>query len=75
MVERAHTLGFHNVTEVNFGGPSPDDHYAKHRAYMWAQMNDWLPTGAIDSDTKLEVGLSGPGYHINRSNKLVLESK
>jgi phage terminase large subunit len=31
--------------------------------------------GAIDADSKLEIGLTGPGYHINRSNKLVLESK
>ena len=29
----------------------------------------------IDSDTKLEVGLSGPGYRINKRNRLVLESK
>jgi phage terminase large subunit len=42
---------------------------------MWTRMKDWLLKGAIDADNKLEIGLSGPGYHINRSNKLVLESK
>jgi hypothetical protein len=31
--------------------------------------------GAIESDEKLAADLAGPGYHINRSNLLVLESK
>ena len=42
---------------------------------MWAQMRDWLLTGAIETDEKMATDLSGPGYHINRSNLLVLESK
>lgn len=75
IVERLHTLGFDNVVEVSFGGPSPDFHYANHRAYMWSSVKDWLPRGAIDADSKLEIGLTAPGYHINRANKLVLESK
>lgn len=75
IVERLHTLGFRNVVEVNFGGPSADIHQANQRAYMWTNMKDWLLRGTIDSDNKLEIGLSGPGYHINKSNKLVLESK
>ena len=75
IVERLHTLGFKNVHEVSFGGQSPDRHQANMRAYMWNEMKDWLLKGAIDSDSRLEIGLSGPGYHINRSNKLVLESK
>jgi hypothetical protein len=75
VVERLHTLGFDNVIEVNFGGPSPDHHQANQRAYMWARMKDWLLRGAIGDDSKLEIGLCGPGYHINRQNKLVLESK
>jgi hypothetical protein len=75
IVERLHLLGFRNVHETNFGGPSPDHHQANMRAYMWSRMKDWLQHGAIDDDSKLEIGLSGPGYHINKSNKLVLESK
>ena len=31
--------------------------------------------GAIETDEKMATDLSGPGYHINRSNLLVLESK
>lgn len=75
IVERLHVLGFRNVIEVNFGGHSPDIHQENQRAYMWTQMKDWLPKGAIDSSDVLEIGLTGPGYHLNKSNKLVLESK
>jgi hypothetical protein len=38
-------------------------------------MKDWLLTGAIETDEKMATDLAGPGYHINQSNLLVLESK
>ena len=38
-------------------------------------MKYWLPHGAIEADEKMAADLAGPGYHINRSNLLVLESK
>jgi hypothetical protein len=38
-------------------------------------MKDWLLHGAIETDEKMAGYLAGPGYHINRSNLLVLESK
>ena len=38
-------------------------------------MKDWLLHGAIETDEKMAADLAGPGYHINRSNLLVLESK
>jgi hypothetical protein len=38
-------------------------------------MKDWLLKGAIEIDEKMAMDLAGPGYHINRSNLLVLESK
>lgn len=75
VVERLKVLGFDNVHEANFGGASPDFHQANLRAYMWNETKDWLLKGAIDSDAKLELGLSSPGYHTNRAGKLVLESK
>jgi hypothetical protein len=43
--------------------------------YMWDKMKDWLLHGAIEADEKMAADLAGPGYHINRSNLLVLESK
>jgi hypothetical protein len=39
------------------------------------QMKYWLLYGAIEADEKMAADLAGPGYHINRSNLLVLESK
>jgi len=75
IVERLHTLGFHNAIEVNFGGGSPDSTKLNMRAYMWASMKDWLPRGAIATDEDLSLQLSRPGYHLNTSNKLVIEPK
>jgi hypothetical protein len=69
-------LGFNNVFETNFGlVHTPDRTKANMRAYMWDQMKDWLLHGAIEADEKMAAYLAGPGYHINWSNLLVLESK
>jgi hypothetical protein len=69
-------LGFTNVYETNFGlVHTPDRSKANMRAYMWDKTKDWLLHGAIPDDEKLASDLAGPGYHINRSNQLVLESK
>jgi hypothetical protein len=43
--------------------------------YMWDKMKDWLLHCAIEADEKMAMDLAGPGYHINRSHLLVLESK
>jgi len=76
IVERLHVLGFRNVVEVNFGGRSADMHQANQRAYMWNALKDWLAKGTLDkNDEKLEIDLTGPGYHISKSNQLVIESK
>jgi hypothetical protein len=75
IVERLKTMKFKNVHEVNFGGNAPDGHCANYRAFMWMQAKDWLLKGAIPDDERFAQQLCGPGYHINRSNKLVLEAK
>jgi hypothetical protein len=76
IVERLHVLGNKNVVEVNFGGRSPDIHQLNLRAYMWNQVKEWLPSGSIDpNDEQLEIDLSGPGFHFNKTNQLVLEPK
>lgn len=68
--------GFKNVYEVNFGAKPIDDHYANQRAYMWGHCKEWLPRAAIPKDdTRLEADLTGPGYHLNQKNQLVLEPK
>src|SRR5882757_638907 len=74
--ERLRALGHCNVFEVNFGlTHTPDRAKASMRAYMWDGMKDWLLSGAIETDEKMATDLAGPGYHVNRSNLLVLESK
>lgn len=76
VVERLHALGFDQVHEVSFGAQSPDSHQANMRAYMWNRLKEFLLRGGITAaDTKLELDLCGPGYHINKSNQLVIESK
>ena len=75
-VERLTAMGHANVSEVRFGSESLDVHQANLRAYMWNRMKDWLTNGAVDpKDQKLETDLTAPGYHINKQDKLVIESK
>lgn len=77
IVERLHTLGYEQVQEINFGGKSPDMHFANMRAYMWAKgMKEWLERGSLaKDDAKIEIDLTGPGFHLDKSNRMVLESK
>lgn len=72
---RLKALGFDNVYEVNSGGMSPDVHQLNMRAYMWAKMKEWLLLGGLPDDENLCSQLCLPGYHINNSGKLVIESK
>jgi hypothetical protein len=81
VADRLRQLGYRNVIDVQFGGESPmPREYANMRAYMWAQMRDWLAKGAIDAPgppwgTVLESDLTGPGYHHDKQDRIVLESK
>lgn len=76
IVSRLRSMGFTQVHEVNFGGPSADVHDANMRAYMWRNLKQWLPSGCIDGrDQRLQDDFEAPGYHIDKKNKLVLESK
>jgi hypothetical protein len=75
-VERLQAMGHKNVQEIRFGGDSPDIHYSNMRAYMWGKSKDWLVNGAIPSnDERLEIDLTAPGYHLDRRDRLVIESK
>lgn len=75
IVVRLQALGFTNVHEVNFGSSSPDQHCLNMRAYMWNKAKEWLLLGGLPDDNKLCEQLGLPGYHINNSGKLVIESK
>jgi hypothetical protein len=52
-----------------------DDNFLNMRAWMWGKVKDWLAFGAIAKDELLETDLTGPGYHHDKSDRLVLESK
>lgn len=76
IVSRLRQMGFSQVHEINFGGESLDAHDANQRAYMWHRLKDWLLLGAIDpKDQRLATDLGAPGFHLNKKNQLVLESK
>jgi hypothetical protein len=72
---RLHDLGFRNVVEVNFGADSPDAKYRNMRAKMWGDMKDFLLTGAIDDNPRLECDLGGPGYVLDSKVRIQLEAK
>lgn len=76
-VERLHSMGYKNVMEVNFGGDSPEPkRSANMRAYMYTKAKEWLMTGAVDPDDhRLEDDLTAPGFHLDRKDRLVIESK
>lgn len=73
--DRLRQMGHRNVMEVQFGGESPDPKMANMRAFMWAKLRDWLKNGAIDTSATLETDLTGPGYHHDKRDRVVLESK
>jgi hypothetical protein len=77
IVDRLHQLGFKQFIEVNFAQACPDPlHYANMRVWIWSKMRDHLGGRlAIDADQELEIDLTGPGIHYDRSNRIVLESK
>ena len=69
-------MGYRNVIEVSFGSSPPDNrHFLNMRAWMWGKVKDWPAFGAIAKDELLETDLTGPGYHHDKSDRLVLESK
>jgi len=73
--DRLRQMGHRNVLEVQFGGESPDPKMANMRAYMWSRMRDWFASGAVDTSATLETDLTGPGYHHDKKDRIVLESK
>lgn len=75
IVDRLQQLGHRNVVDVQFGGAAPDAKFANMRAWMWGKLREWLRTGAIDALPALETDLTAPGYHHDKQDRIVLESK
>lgn len=72
---RLRSLGHTNVQEVNFGADSPNVKRRYYRDHMWAEMKDWLASGAIDKDKRLESDLQKPGLRPDAKQRIWLESK
>lgn len=72
---RLRQLGYRNVIEINFGADSVCPKYKNQRALMWGKMKDFLLTGAIDANPRLECDLMGPGYELDSRVRIQLESK
>lgn len=72
---RLRELGHRNILEVNFGADSPNPKRRFMRDHMWAEMKDWLLTGAIDTSARLESDLTGPGLREDNQQRIWLESK
>lgn len=73
-------LGFEKqVTEIQFSWEAPNtqgyQESANMRAWIWELMRVWLNKGGIDASSDLESDLTGPMFHYNAKNQLVLESK
>ncbi len=75
IVDRIHQMGYRNVVEVQFGGRAPDDRYGNMRAYMWAQMRDWLLKGSIPKGHRVAIEATIPGYRHDSHDRLFLEKK
>lgn len=77
IVARLRQMGFDNVFEVVFGGdPLDDKHDHNLRASIYRRMKEWLPKGAIDAtDQRLADALECPGFHLDKKDRLVIESK
>lgn len=78
--DRLRQMGHANVVDCQFGAESPDPQLANMRAYMWKKMRDWLTIGCIPSSpdpvgVRIETDLTGPGYHHDKRDRLVIESK
>jgi len=89
--DRLIQLGHQNVMEIQFGAAPPliqkkpltdigaprlpEQKFANMRSFMWGKMRDWLKSGCVDDDTRLESDLTGPGYFHDKSDRIVLESK
>lgn len=78
IAERLRSMGYNQVHTVRFGGASSDPDCLNWRAQMYKSMKDWLLLGAIPPDSEdkfLANDLASPGYKLNQTRKLVIESK
>lgn len=68
-------LGHKNVMDINFGADSPNPKQVYFRDYMWQKYKDFLLVGAIDKDPQLEADSTGPGFKMDKNQRIKLEPK
>lgn len=68
-------LGHKNITEINFGGHSPNKKTKLMRSHMWNELKLALPYMAIDTSPDLEADLQTPGYSLTKQSEILLEEK
>jgi len=62
------------VVDVNSASRLADGSHYNVRAFMWAQMKEWMREGSIPNDNDLKVDLTALRYGF-RAGELLLESK
>jgi hypothetical protein len=60
---------------VNFGADSPNPKRRYYRDHMWAEMKDWLATGAIDKAPAAGDRPANTGTATDTKQRIWLESK
>ncbi len=73
-VDMLRRLGY-NPVDVNFGGKSSDNRYARKGDQMWGNMKDALSRLSLPNDRELKTQLIQREYGITPSGKISLESK
>jgi phage terminase large subunit len=64
----------HKVVDVNSASRMADGSHYNLRAFMWAQMKEWMREGSIPNDNDLKVDLTALRYNF-KGGELILESK
>jgi len=62
------------VVDVNSASRMADGSHYNLRAFMWAQMKEWMREGSIPNDNELKVDLTALRYNF-KGGELILESK
>jgi len=78
VIDRLNQLGYGYVVMEANAAKSPDDkeRYVNKRAEMWDRMREWLSTGCINDDIRLELTAPLDLTHSeSRQGKILLESK
>lgn len=77
VVDRLKQLGYSNIFDVNCASSAFEDkRYANKRAEMYARLREWINEGGqLPDNSRLYQELSHLGYHFDKQNRLLIQSK